>query len=134
MKKYLCLALVVLASTALSGGRAVAENFFSPGAPHFTHQMVAGKTMVSSGYPTGTMTFHSNGTLTCTNYPAFVGCKNWRVLSDGTLRRDFTDSHTGQLVEVQAFWKLVSRSDNTLQVQQTSNNSNGVTSVTVTIQ
>ncbi len=134
MKKHLCLTFAVLAITMVAASLAAAENFFSPGAPHFTHQMVAGKTMVSSGYPTGTMTFHSNGTLTCTNYPAFVGCKNWRVLSDGTLRRDFTDSHTGQLMEVQAFWKLVSQSGNTLQVQQTSNNSNGVTSVTVTIQ
>lgn len=64
--------------------------------------MVSGKTMVSSGYANGSMTFNSNGTLTCTNYPAFVSCKRWQVQQDGTLQREFTDSHTGKTVEVVA--------------------------------
>lgn len=133
MKKQRYLTLFVLLCMVLSGGIATAETIFSPGTPQFTRQMVTGKTMVSSGYPTGSMTFNSNGTLTCANYPVFVSCKRWEVQPDGVLRREFTDSHTGQLVEVQAFWKLISRSGNTLEVQQSSSNSSGATSVTVTI-
>ncbi|SJZ98768.1 hypothetical protein SAMN02745119_02235 [Trichlorobacter thiogenes] len=102
-------------------------------APKFTGRIVVNKTMVSSGYPNGSMTFNSNGSLTCTNYPSFIGCKHWQIQHDGTLRREFTDSHTGKTVEVVAIWKLLSQSGNTLQVQQTSNNSDVATTVTVTI-
>ncbi len=102
-------------------------------APKFTGRIVVNKTMVSSGYPNGSMTFHSNGSMTCTGYPAFVTCKTWQIEPDGRLRREFTDSHTGKTVEVVAIWKLLSQSGNTLQVQQTSNNSDVATTVTVTI-
>lgn len=135
MKKQLIISVLVLTCTVVATGNiAAAESFFSPGAPQFTRQMVSGKTMVSSGYANGSMTFNNNGTLTCTNYPAFVACKRWQVQQDGTLRREFTDSHTGKTVEVVATWKLLGKSANTLQVQQTSNNSDGATTVTVTIQ
>jgi hypothetical protein len=134
MKKQLVISLLVLTCTVAVSSIAAAESFFSPGAPQFSSQLVSGKTMVSSGYPNGSMTFNSNGSLTCTNYPAFVSCKRWQVQQDGTLQREFTDSHTGKTVEVVAIWKLLSKSGNTLQVQQTSNNSEGATAVTVTIQ
>jgi hypothetical protein len=133
MKRQLRTALLALAYTAATCSISIAAGFFNPPATEFTTESVSGKTMVSSGYPNGSMTFNSNGSLTCTNYPAFVSCKNWKI-QDGTLRREFIDSHTGSPVEVVAFWKLLSRSDNTLQVQQTSNNSTGATTVTVTIQ
>lgn len=136
MKKQLIISLLALICTVVIGNIAAAESFLvsSSGAQKFTRQMVSGKTMVSSGYANGSMTFNNNGTLTCTNYPAVVGCKSWQVQQDGTLQREFTDSHTGKTVEVVAIWKLLSKSGNTLQVQQTSNNSVGVTTVTVTIQ
>lgn len=62
-----------------------------------------------------------------------AACKRWQVQQDGTLQREFTDSHTGKTFEVVAVWKLLSKSGNTLQVQQTSNNSEGATAMTVTI-
>lgn len=101
--------------------------------PKFKGKMVVNKTMVSSGYPQGSMTFHSNGSLTYTGYPSFIACKTWQIEPNGRLRREFTDSHTGTTVEVTAFWELLSHSGNTLQVSQTSNNSQGPTTVTVTI-
>ena len=134
MKKQLCITLFALLCTMVTSGIASAEGILSPPAPKFTANMVSGKTMVSSGYDKGTMTFHSNGSLTCTNYPSFVKCKSWKVQPDGVLRREFTDSHTGATVEVKAYWQLLSRSGNTLQVNQTSSNSSGPTTVTVTIQ
>lgn len=137
MKKQLCIALCAVISSFTFGSSAAAvENprpFFSPQQIRFHQKNVAGKTMVSSGYDKGSMTFNSNGVLTCTNYPSNITCKKWEVLSDGTLRREFTDNHTGTTVEIIAVWKLLSQSDKTLQVEQTSNNSNGVTNITVTI-
>jgi len=134
MKKQLCITLFALLCMTASVGVAQAVDLLAPSAPKFTTAMVSGKTMVSSGYDKGSMTFHSNGRLTCTNYPGFVKCKSWEVQPDGVLRREFTDSHTGVTVEVKAYWQLLSRSGTTLQVNQTSSNSSGPTTVTVTIQ
>ncbi|QOX77973.1 hypothetical protein FY034_03120 [Trichlorobacter lovleyi] len=134
MNKHLRIALVALSCAVATSGIAAAESLLSPPSSKFTKPLVSGKTMVSSGYPTGSMTFNSNGSLTCSNYPAFVSCKRWEVQPDGVLRREFTDSHTGTTVEVKAYWQLLSRSGNTLQVQQTSSNSTGPSTVTVTIQ
>lgn len=88
--------------------------------------------MVSSGFPAGAITFNKDGSLSCANYPAFVGCKRWHIEKDGTLHREFTDSHDGTTKEVQAYWKLLSRKGSSLEVSQTSNNSTGATIVTVT--
>lgn len=134
MKRQLRIALVALICAVATSGIAAAENLLSPPSSKFTNALVSGKTMVSSGYPTGSMTFNSNGSLTCSNYPAFISCKSWEVQPGGVLRREFTDSHTGATVEVKAYWQLLSRSGNTLQVQQTSSNSTGPSTVTVTIQ
>jgi hypothetical protein len=95
--------------------------------------MVYGATMVSSGYPNGSMFFGADGSLSCNNYPAAVQCKSWEITSNGQLLRTFTDSHTGAPVEVKAYWKLLSKSGSTLQVSQTSSNSPGETIVTVTV-
>lgn len=133
MKRQLRIALVALSCVVATSGIAAAESLLNPSSQKFTNALVSGTTMVSSGYPTGSMTFNSNGSLTCSNYPAFVSCKRWEVQPDGVLRREFTDSHTGTTVEVKAYWQLLSRSGNTLQVQQTSSNSTGPTTLTVTI-
>lgn len=139
MKKQLQTAFCILTCTIALNGTAMATNPYLPKFDpqpdlRFTVKSVTGKSMVSSGYPNGTMTFNSNGSLTCTNYPVFIGCKSWQIQSDGTLIRKFTDSHTGIGMEVEATWKLLSRSGNTLQVQQTSSNSGGGSVITVTIQ
>jgi len=99
----------------------------------FDAGMVYGATMVSSGYPNGSMTFNANGSLSCSNYPAFVQCKSWQITPGGQLLREFTDSHTGTSVEVKASWKLLGKSGGTLQVSQTSSNSQGATVLTVTV-
>ncbi len=99
----------------------------------FDAVMVYGSTMVSSGYPDGSMTFGGNGNLICNNYPAFVQCKSWEITPDGQLLREFIDSHTGTPVEVRAYWRLLSKSGSTLQVRQTSNNSQGESILTVTV-
>ena len=134
MKKQLCITLFALLCTIATSGIASAESILSPPAPKFTVKMVSGKTMVSSGFPTGTMTFNGNGSLTCANYPAFIKCKSWEVQPNGVLRREFTDSHTGSTTEVLAYWQLQSRTGTILEINQTSNNAEGSTHVTVTIQ
>lgn len=133
MKRQLRIALVALSCVVATSGIAAAESLLNPSNQKFTNAMVSGKTMVSSGYPTGSMTFNSNGSLTCSNYPAFISCKSWEVQPGGVLRREFTDSHTGATVEVKAYWQLLGWSGNSLQVQQTSSNSTGPTTLTVTI-
>lgn len=136
MKKRLGITLLALACTvATSGITAAATMLFSPPAsPVFTQNMVLRKTMISDKFPSGTMTFHNGGTLTCANYPSFIDCKRWYIDPDGRLRREFTDRHTGKVVEVTAYWKLLNQSGNSLNVEQTSSNSTGTTLVTVTIQ
>lgn len=142
MKRQHRIAFSIIFCTIIYSSMAAAvDNPFLPpplnpqsGTTHFSVKTVSGKTMVSSGFPNGSMTFNSNGSLTCTNYPAFVKCKNWQIQKDGTLLRRFTDSHTGTVQEVEAIWKLLSGSKSTLQVQQTSSNSEGAAMVTVTIQ
>lgn len=131
MKTNLRIAALTLICMTVTTGIAMAV-LSPPAPPKFTREMVSGKTMVSSGYPNGTMTFNSNGSLTCTNYPAFVTCKSWQIEPDGSLHREFTDSHTGTATEVRAYWKLLSNNGSTLQVSQTSNNSAGATTLTVT--
>lgn len=133
MKRQLGIALFTLLCPLIFAGIASALDVAAQPLK-FTTAMVSGKTMVSSGYPAGSMTFNSNGSLTCTNYPTFINCKSWQVQPDGTLSREFTDSHGGTTVEVRAYWTLVSKSGNSLQVSQTSNNSSGTSTVTVTIQ
>ncbi|NJD38080.1 MAG: hypothetical protein FIA89_07115 [Geobacter sp.] len=132
MKKKLVTALFALSCLTTVGAIATAEaNPLKPGEQVFTKAMVVGKTMASSGYPGGTMTFNSNGTLTCVNYPAVINCKSWQIDPDGRLHREFIDSHTGTPVEVRAYWKLLANNGATLQVSQTSNNSPGETTLTV---
>ena len=127
--RIIALTLICMTVTA---GTALAGPDNPLGSLKFTKEMVSGKTMSSSGYPNGTITFNTNGSMTCTNYPAFVTCKSWQIEPDGSLHREFTDSHTGSLVEVRAYWKLLSNNGSTLQVSQTSNNSTGETTLTVT--
>ena len=133
MKQKFVTGLFVLSCLTTFIGAASAEaGPLKPGELGFTRAMVAGKTMSSSGYPNGTITFNTNGSLTCTNYPSFVTCKNWQIDLNGKLQREFTDSHTGTAAEVIAYWKLLSNNGATLQVSQTSNNSTGETTLTVT--
>lgn len=131
MNTQLRIASLVLVCLTLTSGIALAITG-SPAPLNFTREMVAGKTMVSSGYPNGSMTFNTNGSLTCTNYPAFVTCKSWQIEPDGKLHREFTDSHTGTTMEVRAYWKLLSNNGTTLHVSQTSNNSTSESSLVVT--
>lgn len=134
MKKQLSIALVALSCSISSIDIAQAIELFDSQAHKFTPAMVSGKTMVSSGYANGTMTFNSNGSLTCINYPAVISCKSWQIQPDGRLLREFTDNHTGATVEVRAYWQLLNQSGNTLQVNQTSNNADGSINVTVIVQ
>lgn len=131
MKKTLIpAALLTLAFSTLS---VAAENSQS-GTLRFNKKMVAGKSMVSSGYPGGTIKFNSDGTLTCTNYPKVVSCLTWKIDNSGLLHRDFLDTRNVPAFTVKAVWKLTVKKGNELQVDQTSNNSPAVTPLTVTIQ
>ncbi len=133
MKNKLIASLLALSClNAIIGTTSVEASPLKPGELGFTRAMVAGKTMSSSGYPNGTITFNTNGSMTCSNYPAFVTCKSWRIDLNGKLQREFTDAHTGAATEVIAHWKLLSNNGATLQVSQTSNNSTGETTLTVT--
>lgn len=128
MKTRLTIGILSLFCIIAGFGSAQAEALL------FTNDMVSGKTMTSSGYSQGTMTFHTNGSLTCNGYPEVIKCKNWQITQNGILRREFTDSHTGTVMEVQADWKLLTQpANNSFQAQQTSNNSSGTTTVTVTV-
>ena len=89
----------------------------------FTKEMVSGKSMVSSGYTKGYITFNSDSTLTCTGYPNVVECKNWSVESDGTIVRYFADNSSGKPILVRAVWKLIKNNGTSFDVGQTSNNS-----------
>jgi hypothetical protein len=71
MKRQLRIALVALSCAVATSGIAAAENLFSPPGPQFTNALVSGKIMVSSGYPTGSMTFNSNGSLDLQQLPRF---------------------------------------------------------------
>ena len=100
--------------------------------PVFTSEMVSGKTMVSSGYSKGTVTFNLGGSLTCTDYPTFITCKTWEITSDGTILRIFNDTRDGVTTEIKAWWKLQQNNGTSYAVIQTSSNSAGETSLTIT--
>lgn len=93
---------------------------------------VYGATMTSAEYPNGSMFFHGDRSLICSNYPAVVQCKSWEITPGGGLRLEFIDSRSGTPVEVKVNWKLLSKSGTTLQVSQSSSNSQGETILTVT--
>lgn len=126
------IALIALFSMTACAGIASAEPPVGNGL-RFTKKMVSGKTMVSSGYSQGSMTFERHHSLTCVGYPSFVVCKTWKIEPDGALHREFTDSHSGSEVTVWARWQLLSQNGSILQVRQTSSNSSEVTTLTVTI-
>ena len=131
MKRKLRITALILICMTVTTGIAMSDPL-KPGEGGFTRAMLAGKTVSSSGYPKGTITFNSNGSMTCTNYPLSVTCVSWQINLDGKLQREFTDSYTGTKKEVIARWKLLSNNGATLQVNQTSNNSTGETTITVT--
>lgn len=118
--------------TASAAGAAGLPAVKSASSPAFTAEMVSGKTMVSSAYTSGTVTFNPDGTLTCVNYPAFVTCKSWRIESDGRILRKFDDTRNGKTTEVTAWWQLLKNNGTSFDVSQTSSNSAGVTAITVT--
>lgn len=125
--------LLTLACIVVSTTHSFAKDNQPSGALRFHTKTVAGTTMVSSGYPSGSMTFSNGGTLTCNNYPKEVTCLTWKVESDGKLHREFLDTRSVPAFKVQAVWTLKSKNGNLLQVDQTSNNSPAVTPLTVTI-
>lgn len=133
MKKSLTLTiLLILTCTAVSSFSFAAGN--QPSGPlRFHTETVTGKTMVSSGYPNGSMTFNRGGTLTCSNYPKEVTCLTWKVENDGKLHREFLDTRSVPAFKVQAVWTLKSKNGNALQVDQTSNNSPTATPLSVII-
>lgn len=98
----------------------------------FTSDMVSGKTMVSSGYTKGSVTFNADGTLTCVDYPSFVKCKSWKIDSDGSILRTFDDTSTGTPTGVKAWWRLLKNNGTSFDVSQTSTNSTGATALTIT--
>jgi len=71
MKK---ITLLTLACVAVSTFACAASDNQLSGALGFDTKTVVVTTMVSSGYPNGSMTFSSDGALTCTNYPKEVTC------------------------------------------------------------
>jgi hypothetical protein len=97
----------------------------------FTKEMVSGKTMVSSGYNKGSVTFNPDGTLTCSGYPPVVACKTWQLDADGTIVRLFDDNSGTKPVGVRAVWRLVKNNGSSFTVDQTSSNSKVTSSITV---
>ncbi len=97
----------------------------------FTDEMVSGRSMVSSGYGTGTVTFNPDGSLTCTGYPAVIVCKTWNLDSDGTIVRYFEDNSGKEPKVVRAVWRLVKNNELSFEVNQTSNNSDKTTAIRV---
>lgn len=100
--------------------------------PGFTTKMVSGKSFVSSGYPTGHITFNANGSQTCTNYPPVVNCLTWQIEADGTILRTFADSSGSATKDVWARWTLLKYNKTSYTVSQTSSNAKGATTITVT--
>lgn len=109
----------------------IASEVTTPDKLSFTKEMVSGKSMVSSGYPKGFITFNSDSTLTCNGYPSVVECKNWSIEADGTIVRNFIDKKSGTPASVRAVWKLTKNKGKSFDVEQTSNNSAVKSYVTV---
>ncbi len=102
---------------------AIASEDTSTNKQSFTMEMISGKSMVSSGYPKGFITFKSDSTLVCNGYPSVVECKDWNIEPDGTIVRNFIDKKSGKPTSVRAVWKLLKNKGKSFDVEQTSNNS-----------
>ncbi len=128
MKKVIITTVALLSMVA---GAAVVSAEPKQTDTSFTKEMVSGKTMVSSAYKAGSVTFNEGGTLTCNGYPKVVECKTWEIDPDGAIVRYFVDNSSGAPKPVRAVWKLIKNNGTSFRVTQTSSNSDKTSEITV---
>ncbi len=128
MKKVIITTVALLSMVA---GAAVVSAEPKQTDTSFTKEMVSGKTMVSSAYKAGSVTFNEGGTLTCNGYPKVVECKTWEIDPDGAIVRYFVDNSSGAPKPVRAVWKLIKNNGTSFRVIQTSSNSDKTSEIIV---